>query len=898
MKIHLLSAISLWLLSASSSALEDEHKNSRLDLLFSNPKFRPNTLGNVIPGRFIIEFEDGYQGSSLDFVHEVQTMAEPSLEGRIKISIAHDFASQSSIFRGVSISLDEAEILPLSKRNKNPAELQGLHGKVLNEILSQNRVKHVYPVTEIARPSLNFANTFNVYSIENNTAVIKTTKVNVPSDLPNLPFSHISSQVNDVHRKLKTKGAGVLVGIIDSGIDYRHPAFGNGFGKDYPVKFGYDLVGNNYNSRDLSSKKQSSTPLDDCEKGNGHGTHVAGIIAANDKLFNFTGVAPEVDLGVWRVFGCDGSTSNDIVMKALLDAHEAGCDVINLSLGSPSNWAEDPGSIIADRIAQKGTFVIAAAGNEGRSGSFYIASPGGLPQVVASASVDNLFNLKKVLTTEDGKQFSYVLGSRENDFPSGKVVSYTNEDSEEDACNDIKPDKDITGKIVLVKRGGCLFDTKAVNVEKHGGKAVIIYDNKDEEDSFAPQVTHSNISVSAVTKRVGEELISLISSNKTSAMDGIYIKSDDSLFPQPVDTANQISKFSSLGPLYDMSLKPDFASPGGYIFSTLPLANGGYGVLSGTSMSAPYIAGAYALFLQAHGKDHTATFVKEHFQNYAKPIKTESGLDNPVRQGAGLLQLFDTINQSVHVSPGAISLNDTVNTAPVTLSISNPSDQTVSYKINYENSLAIAPFDIELQGFAPVGPVSYTSTNVTAVIDISAQEITLEPGDENVLKPIHVPYIGVKGALSELPIFDDGYPHLLKRNVSKTFKHRLEDGTRLQGYVLDRSKSITSYVISVFRLLTGSPQVVTEVLDENHTMIGTFFEEDFVARNTMEDRNYFFTKRWNGTMIPVGDTDVTKSVILDSGHYYLRWKALKLFSDPSLPESWETKTSVPIYIKP
>lgn len=60
-------------------------------------------------------------------------------------------------------------------------------------------------------------------------------------------------------------------------------------------------------------------------------------------------------MGAWRIFGCDGATSNDLVIQALISAHEAGCDVINLSLGSSSNWADDPTAIIANRVAERGS---------------------------------------------------------------------------------------------------------------------------------------------------------------------------------------------------------------------------------------------------------------------------------------------------------------------------------------------------------------------------------------------------------------------------------------------------------------------------------------------------------------------------------------------------------------
>ena len=95
--------------------------------------------------------------------------------------------------------------------------------------------------------------------------------------------------VRDVQMKLGFRGKGIRVGIIDSGVDYRHPALGGCLGKGCLVEFGHDFVGND------------NDPLD-CE---GHGTPVSGIIAARDPKMPIRGVAPDVTLGSYRIFGCN-----------------------------------------------------------------------------------------------------------------------------------------------------------------------------------------------------------------------------------------------------------------------------------------------------------------------------------------------------------------------------------------------------------------------------------------------------------------------------------------------------------------------------------------------------------------------------------------------------------------
>jgi len=100
------------------------------------------------------------------------------------------------------------------------------------------------------------------------------------------------------------------------------------------VAFGTDLVGDAYTG------DNTPVPDDDPIDCAGHGTHVAGIIAASNDPY-VLGVAPNATLGIYKVFGCEGSAANDVLISAFIMAYNYGVDVITSSIGGASGWPEE-----------------------------------------------------------------------------------------------------------------------------------------------------------------------------------------------------------------------------------------------------------------------------------------------------------------------------------------------------------------------------------------------------------------------------------------------------------------------------------------------------------------------------------------------------------------------------
>jgi len=199
-----------------------------------------------------------------------------------------------------------------------------------------------------------------------------------------LSEAHSQTGWNQVHSQYGLTGRGQTVAVIDSGIAFDHVALGKGYGPGYKVVGGWDFAEND------------ARPYDDAPAGF-HGTHVAGIIGANNGVH--LGVAPNVDLVALRVFNDFGKGELAWTESALKWVHENRnsfanpITTVNLSLGSAWNSSTVPSwGILEDELAQlqrDGIVVVASAGNSFQQYKAPgLSYPAASPYVIPVSSID------------------------------------------------------------------------------------------------------------------------------------------------------------------------------------------------------------------------------------------------------------------------------------------------------------------------------------------------------------------------------------------------------------------------------------------------------------------------------------------------------------------------------
>ena len=482
----------------------------------------------------------------------------------------------------------------------------------------------------------------------------------------------------DVWNDFGYDGDGMVIAIIDTGIDYTHAALGgSGDPADYagndpdviePGTFptakvigGYDFAGTLYHAGCSAANEAAGIctripapdrdPLDE----NGHGTHVASISAGAAVGDVSNGVAPAARLLALKVFGVSGSTALTInaldfaTYSYLLYGYP---HVINMSLGSNfgTNDPANPAILGSQNAAAAGIVVVASAGNAGNN-SYITGSPGSADRAISVAASTTGFvtgpTLNVVGATDPTQQnIVYQPASFANNTghfvdpltaPIGYVGALAGAaDNLLCTTEGIAPNA-LAGHIALIQRGACTFASKVNNAASLGAVGAIIFNN-------APGVlgmTGDPVLIPAGSIQM-QDGMNLVPAN--GQLLAVSAESDVSTVPDPYTPADSIATFSSRGPRgYDSALKPEVTAPGVGIFAA-DMGSGGGGVsLSGTSMAAPHVAGVAALMLQGN-PTWTPEQVKAVLMNTAVPL-----VDNTTMplSGAGRINAYRAVDAVV-----------------------------------------------------------------------------------------------------------------------------------------------------------------------------------------------------------------------------------------------------------
>ena len=424
-------------------------------------------------------------------------------------------------------------------------------------------------------------------------------------------------------------GTGIKIAIIDTGVDFNHPDL-FGWGPDGKVIGGYNFI------------QENQLPMDT----NGHGTKVAGVIAADG---NTLGVAPKAKILAYKVSEDGEGVSSELIMKAIKKAIEDKADIINISLGVNKTNSKIDSAV--NHALDNGIFVVTAAGNDGPELKT-IGSPGrNFGSVTVGATYNNMTSSLIATLEVNEKEFTVIpmVGSSTTEEPIiGKIIF-----GGFGKISDLK-ERDVKDAIVIVERGSdvkgelLFFSIKEMNVASAGAKALIVYNN--ESGIFLGELIHEfselgytpQIPVVSMDREEGLEIIELIKNNNKGIMN---------LFYNP----DFVAHFSSRGPVSPFYMKPDIVAPGAYINSTQN--NASYNFTSGTSFAAPHVSGAAALLLQKNPELQNYE-IKSLLLTTVQPVSDAYGQKFSLHEsGAGRLDIANAYNAKLIINPPSFVIN-------------------------------------------------------------------------------------------------------------------------------------------------------------------------------------------------------------------------------------------------
>jgi subtilisin family serine protease len=500
----------------------------------------------------------------------------------------------------------------------------------------------------------------------------------------------------------------------------------------------------------------------------GHGTHVATTVAGNavdaylfgTKVATVKGLAPRARVAIYKACWVGSeqaapSCATSDLTRAIDDAVADGVDLINYSLGS--TVASDQSQIQADNLAllsalDAGVLAVVAAGNDGPDYG-KITSPSSAPWVVtvaASSQTGTAFSDAISITAPaslvgnvEMREASFTPALTAKSPIQAPLIAAvdstpTGTGTPRDACSALKNATSVSGRIVLVERGGCAFQVKIKNAQDAGAVGVIVYNS----DPGEPIVMNGDANVAHIPAVMigsddGQRLLTALSGTQQ-----VTVKLAKGVFVPVTETGNIVADFSSRGPAVTDAnfLKPDLTAPGVDILAgmTPTPANGvqgeRYTYFSGTSQAAPEVVGVAALLKEAH-PDWSPSALKSALMTstYQQVANSDGSATNPFDRGAG------HISPNHAVDPGLVYTNEFRDHAAYLCGTQSPPFSQADCAGYAAAGVSSAPTDLNLPSVAlaelitgdvvkrrvtNLGPPSTYSASIVAPQDVA---ITVDP---------------------------------------------------------------------------------------------------------------------------------------------------------------------------
>ena len=623
------------------------------------------------------------------------------------------------------------------------------------------------------------------------------------------------------------QGEGMVIAIVDSGLEISHPLFTQA--PTAPALAKKDIE-NVLASKNLKAEEKKSgitasqvyktaklpfafdyadNDLDVAPNGAGdHGTHVAGIAAANAGVVaDVVGVAPQAQILAMKVFsssGSNGATWADI-LAAADDAVALGADVINMSLGSTCGFSTPEGeegvAEVLENIASSGVMLSISAGNEysaalgTRIGKGHaltqnpdygtVASPSSYSEPLSIASVEKANSIDSCYLTVGERKVAFndtvedkTVENVKGDSPSfrslaGKELEYVvvpNAGETKD-YNGLS----VEGKIALVSRGSVEYNAKKNAAKEAGAIGILVYNN--EPGMLYMQLDNYDLPSAFISQADGKALAAVAEGNRKLTVSASYGKVDN-------PTSGEMSDFSSWGVTPELTLKPDLTAPGGNIKSAT--TGGGYTTKSGTSMSAPFVSGAMALVKQyveqknyASTETEKANLVSNLLMSTADLVMAGTAPYSPRKQGAGSVNIAAATSTKAYLTA--------VDGGRPKVELGDDANKTGEYTIKFEvHNLSDKPLTYAVGGY----------------VQTDAKEVTKKLGDKDVEQVTELPYkLSTQIAAQEITVPASGtvtvtVPVSLNR-PDRDYMDSFANGTYIEGFVTLTPSSGTQPTLSI-----------------------------------------------------------------------------------------------------